>query len=114
MKMIRFESDAGAPVTMSDEFALAFIRMMGHSPSVPGAILAADIADALEGLRSGVQAEQQRADEAAPPEEADAGGDDEPPPVRLSTRAFPLVRLLEAAARERKDLMWQRFDGVYI
>lgn len=110
MSMVRFESDAGAPVTMSEELALRFVRMSGHHETVPGAIVADDIPDALASLRRAVAMEQQATDDAASPGQED----DDEPPVSLSTRAFPLVRLFEAAARKRKDLLWDRFDGVYI
>jgi hypothetical protein len=109
MSMVRFVSDAGAPVTMSDELARRFIRMTGHHDSLPGAIVADDIPAALASLRRAVAMEQQASDEAGGRDE-----DDDEPQVSLSTRAFPLLRLLEAAARRRKDLLWERFDGVFI
>lgn len=110
MAMIRFESDAGAPVTMSEELALQFIRMSGHLDKIPGAIVAEDVPEALASLRRAVSLEQKATDDRA----STGQEDDDEPPVSLSTRAFPLVKLLEAAARKRKDVLWQRFDGVYI
>ena len=40
--------------------------------------------------------------------------DDDEPVIKLSTRAYPLLKLLEAADREQKDLLWERFSGVFI
>lgn len=111
MKMIRFESNAGAPVTMHEDLALMFIRMTGHQDTVPGAIVAEDIPQALSRLRQRVAEAAQNPDTSGVPE--DELEDDEAP-VKLPTRAFPLVKLLEAAERQHKDLLWDRFDGVYI
>lgn len=108
--MIRFESEAGAPVTMAEELALRFIRMSGHHETVPGAIAAEDVPQALARLRQAVATAQ-----ASPEDERqDEQQDDDERPVSLSTRAFPLVQLLEATARKKKDVLWRRFDGVYV
>lgn len=109
MNMIRFESNAGAPVTMDEDLAVAFIRMTGHQVTVPGAIVAEDMAEALAQLRDGLaNAPQDQAESAGPVD------DDDEPVIKLSTRAYPLLKLLEAADREQKDLLWDRFSGVFI
>ena len=78
------------------------LRMMGHSETVPGAILAEDVPAALDRLK--------RAIEGAPArnESRQAEGEDsDEPPVSLAHRALPLIELLTAAVRQKADVMWK-------
>jgi hypothetical protein len=71
---------------------------MGNSGAVPGALLAKDIPRALERLKSAVAA--------APGEE---GKDrDGQPKVSLRQRAYPLIDLLERAAKAGADVLWDK------
>ena len=97
--LVRFDSKVGTLTTFGD-VAVKLLRLMGQSGSVPGAILAADIPAALERLRSGVSA----AREPPAPRSRDR---DEEPPVNLSQRAFPLIELLERAAKNGADVIWE-------
>lgn len=96
--LVTFTTPAYADITMFGDVALSLLKMMGHSATVPGALLADDIAPALERLKTGV------AGTAAPAADTD---DDEAPPVSLAHRALPLIQLLEAAAKSGKDVMWK-------
>jgi hypothetical protein len=96
--LIRFDSKAGT-ITMFGDIAVKLLRMMGQSGSVPGAILAQDIQPALERLR------QAASGEAQPPADKKSGDDTEPK-VGLRQRAFPLIELLERAAKQNADVMW--------
>jgi hypothetical protein len=99
--LITFRTKAHADITMFGKIALSLIRLMGHSGSVPGAILAEDLPEAVARLRAGVQA---HADEPTPgPGEKD---DSDEPKVSLSHRALPLIELLEAAQRDGSNVMW--------
>ena len=100
--LITFRTKAYADITMFGEVALTLIRLMGHSGSVPGAILAEDIPAALVRLRAAA------ADPVAPAPGPKSGpGDDaDEPPVTLSHRALPLIALLEAAERDGCNVMW--------
>lgn len=98
--LIKFDSSAGT-LTMFGDIALQLLQLAGHSGTVPSAILAADLPDAIRRLEQGLGTvvEPVRPDE------------DEPgavPAVRLRQRAFPLMELLEAAARGGNDVMWDR------
>ncbi|MDB5866946.1 MAG: hypothetical protein JWO70_4752 [Betaproteobacteria bacterium] len=97
--LIRFDSKAGT-ITMFGDVAINLLRMMGQSGSVPGAILAKDIPPALERLRQSVSGER---DPAAKPK-ADEDGE---PKVGLRQRAFPLIELLERAAKQNADVIWE-------
>jgi hypothetical protein len=95
------------------EPALALLRLGGHSGTVPGAVLEADLPAFLARLRSGLAI---HGDEYSPPpapsdEQADSVEKDDEPrerPVRLRLRAVPLLEMIETAVRQHSDLMWER------
>jgi hypothetical protein len=64
---------------------------------VPSAILPEEIPQALRQLRGALQEEP-------PPHAASEG---EEPPVSLSSRAYPLVKMLEASLAEECEVMWE-------
>jgi hypothetical protein len=97
--LIRFDSKTGT-ITMFGDVAINLLRMMGQSGSVPGAILAKDIPAALERLRQSVSGE--RAPAAGPKTD-----EDNEPKVGLRQRAFPLIELLERAAKQNTDVIWE-------
>ena len=97
--LVKFDSKAGTITTFGD-VAVKLLRMMGQSGSVPGAILAQDIPAAVERLRQGVGAQRE-------PEATRSNRDDEEPKVNLSQRAFPLIELLERAAKIGADVIWE-------
>lgn len=100
--LVRFDSPAGG-FSMFGDIAVTLLKMMGHSGTVPGAILAQDIPPALQRLKAAVAA--------APEPQVDqssADREDSEPPVSLRQRAFPLVELLERAARTGSDVLWDR------
>ena len=95
--LVTFTTDAYADITMFGDVAQAMLKMMGHSGTVPSAILAADVPAALSRLTAGVEAAK-----AAPPID-----DEDEPQVSLSNRALPLINLLTAAAQDGCDVMWK-------
>jgi hypothetical protein len=97
--LVTFTTDAYADITMFGEVAHTLLKMMGHSATVPGAILATDVAEALRKLTLAVEAEKD-----LPPVEVD---DENEPAVSLSNRALPLINLLTAAAKADANVMWK-------
>ena len=100
--LVTFTTDDYGDVIMFGDVALAMLRMMGHTPTVPGAILAADVPAALARLRAAIAATKDN-----PPvvdEDQEAPGE---PAVSLSNRALPLINLLEAAAKSNSRVMWK-------
>jgi hypothetical protein len=98
---------------MHGEAAVALLRLMGHSGTVPGAILAADLRPALAALRKGLETSGDAIVPTPPPRPAHEQEEDEPhkpsiEAVRLRTRAVPLIDLLERAIAGGSDLMWER------
>ena len=96
--LVRFDSKAGQ-ITMFGDVAVKLLRMMGQSGAIPGAILAADIPGAVQRLRQSVGMEPASAGEQTP--------DEGETPVALSQRAFPLIELLERAAKSGADVIWE-------
>lgn len=97
--LVTFTTDAHADITMFGDVALALLKMMGHSATVPGAILAADVPVALRRLTAALDAEKTK-----PPVE-DKHAED--PVVSMANRGLPLISLLTAAAKAGRNVMWQ-------
>lgn len=100
--LVTFSSPAYADITMFGDVAIQLLKLMGHSGTVPSALLAKDIQVALERLRSALETHTQL----APPRNSSDNEDDEPE-VTLPHRALPLIELLKASAKEECDVMWQ-------
>src|SRR4051812_35375222 len=100
---IKFDSEAGT-FTMNSDIAVQLLKAMGHSGTVPSAILPADIPKALARLKAAVNADTSKS---GPAVEADEGDRTEVP-VSLRQRAFPLIDLLSRAAAKGSEVMWAR------
>ena len=104
--IVTFSTRVGA-FTMHGDAAMTLLRAMGHSGTVPGAILAADLPAAL---RSCAHARGPGGRARAPPAIAPAESDDDDeekrePPIPLRTRAVPLLEMIETAIARDSDLM---------
>lgn len=106
--IVKFSTRTGA-LTMHGDAAVALLKAMGHSGTVPGAILAADLPAALASLQKSLE---EQAHAPPPPPQPEATEDDEDrerePPVTLRMRALPLIDMLETAIAGDSDLMWER------
>lgn len=103
--LITFQTKAWSHVTLFGEVAQTLLQMMGRSGTVPGALLADDVAAALARLQQALAAaEPTEKPQARAPQEED---DDAEPPIGLRLRAYPLIQLLSAAAQQRCDVMWE-------
>lgn len=105
--IVKFSTRAGA-LTMHGDAAVALLRAMGHSGTVPGAILAAELPAALERLQQFL-ARQAAAPPPAEPDAAEEEGEERErePPVSLRMRAVPFIDMLETAIARGSDLMWE-------
>ena len=57
--LVTFSCPAYADITMFGDVAVRLIKLMGHSGTVPGALLAADVQAALARLEAAVEADTQ-------------------------------------------------------
>ena len=98
--LVRFDSRVGG-FTMFGDIAVQLLKMMGHSGTVPSALLAKDISQALARLEAALAGAP-----AATAEARDEG--DETPKVSLRQRAYPLIELLARAAQTDSDVLWDK------
>jgi hypothetical protein len=97
--LVTFTTKAYADITMFGDVAIAMLKMMGHSGTVPGAIRAEDVPTALGRLTAAVNVG------ASTPPHVDKDADE--PAVSTAHRALPLIDLLTAAAKDGCDVMWK-------
>ena len=102
--LVTFETKAHANITMFGEVAVALLKLMGHSGTVPGALLAEDVPAALERLRTAVSENADVPLDPSPPKGDKDEGEERH--VSLAHRALPLIQLLEAAAAAKENVMW--------
>lgn len=107
--IVKFSTRAGA-LTMHGDAAVTLIRAMGHTGTVPGAILVAELPTALARLKSSSEA---RGHEPLPQPGGAALRNDRDdaerePTVTLRMRALPLIEMIENALARDSDLMWER------
>lgn len=105
--LVTFHTQAYADILMFGDIAVQLLKLMGHSGTVPGALVAEDVPEALDRLKKAIAAQP----EAVPEKEKKYPDDkdEEPePPVSLAHRALPLIELLTAAAKARCDVLWDR------
>ncbi len=98
--LVTFSCPAYANITMFGDIAVGFLKMMGHSGSVPGAILAEDLPKALKRLKAGIDDEKKYTET--------ADDDDQETAISLSHRALPLIELLTAAIEADCHIMWDQ------
>lgn len=99
--LVTFSCDAHENIMMFGDVAQRLLKMMGHSGTVPSAILADEVPEALANLQQALtRANTQSASVAKPLDEED---DD----VSLANRAWPLLELLRHAAQHKCNVMWR-------
>lgn len=102
--LVTFTTDVFADITMFEKDAHTMLKMMGHSGTVPSAILAEDVPAALNRLTAAINSEN-----ASLLIDEDEGEDEDTnePVVSLANRALPLINLLTAAANKGCNVMWK-------
>ena len=100
--LIKFDSEVGS-FTMAGDIAVQLLKAMGHSGTVPSAILPGDIPNALARLKLAVNASPGSAAESSSSDDKDQ----KEAKVSLRQRAFPLIDLLTRAAAKGAEVMWK-------
>lgn len=99
--IVTFKTKAYPDIIMFGKVAKRLLSLMGHSGTVPSALLTADIGAARSRLLAGLE---ESGDQVVKVEREEREGE---PKVTLSQRALPLLELLAAAEREGDDVYWE-------
>jgi Domain of unknown function (DUF1840) len=110
LMIVTFRSKAHADIMMFGDIAVNLLKLMGHSGTVPGALLAEEVPTALDHLRKAIAAHKAVAHKATVEDESDSAQNDDPGErtVNLVHRALPLIELLEASVTAKCDVMWDQ------
>jgi hypothetical protein len=108
--IVTFRSKAHADIIMFGDIAISLLKLMGHSGTVPSALLAEDVPAALERLKTAIAAHKATVeDESDSVQDDDDDNDDsDERMVNLAHRALPLIELLEASATAKCNVMWDK------
>ena len=96
--LVTFRTRAYADITMFGDVAKKLLKLMGHSGTIPSAILPEDLPAALARLEAAVVASK------AAEQQGDPDADNYQP--GLAQRALPLINLLQAAIAANAEVMW--------
>lgn len=100
--LVTFSCEEYENITMFGDVAKKLLSLMGHSATVPGAIVADDIPVALSNLKKGI-----KQDNFGNNSENQLDDEDDEPPISLAHRAVPLIGMLEAAIKKKCSIMWK-------
>lgn len=98
--LVTFKTDTYPNITMFGDDALAMLKMMGHSATVPGSIRAEDVASALDQLKAAIDRQK------SPPPVVPK--DEQEPVISMAHRGMPLIDLLSAAVKANDYVMWDK------
>ena len=101
--LVRFTCEAHGDVIMFGDIAKRLLSMMGHSGTIPSAIATEDVPAVLERLKQALESVRETVVEEEPDTDEEQVKE---PPISISVRAFPLIELLTAAAKEECSVMW--------
>lgn len=102
--LVTFTCDAHENITMFGDDALYLLKLMGHSGTVPSAILAADVPDALNKLTQAIEREKTKS---LPMLKTSGEDEDDDSAVSIVHRALPLMALLQDAIKHKCNVMWK-------
>ncbi|MPS47966.1 DUF1840 domain-containing protein [Methylobacillus sp.] len=98
--LVTFSTARYSDIMLFGDVAKQLLQLMGHSGTIPGAILAADVPHALQRLQRALES-------AGGPDGAEPTGDGEARHISLKQRALPLVELLQSAITNQSDVTWK-------
>ena len=98
--LVTFTCNAHENITMFGSVALRLLKMMGQSGTVPSAIVAENVPEALARLTTAIEQEKITSQTTSPSE-------DDEQDVSLVHRAMPLINLLKNAAAQQCSVLWK-------
>ncbi|MFM8340312.1 MAG: DUF1840 domain-containing protein [Fluviibacter sp.] len=107
--LVRFSSQATANLLMFDDVARSLLTVIGKSPTQRGVITIDEMPTALTHLHQLVEQEKRLKEGCEPREETPIPdvGIEPHALIGLSVRARPLIKALEQALREKKEITWE-------
>ena len=105
LMIVTFRSKAHADIIMFGDIAVKLLKLMGHSGTVPSALIAEEVPTALDHLKKAIAANKAVA-LARDANRLRKNDDSSEHTVNLAHRALPLIELLAAAATAKCDVMW--------
>lgn len=99
--MITFSTDAYENISYFTDVAKSLLTLMGHSGTVPGALKAEEVSNALANLQQGLGGVAKSNTSSVLDND-----DDNEPKIGLAKRAIPLINLLQAAIKKDCDVLW--------
>ena len=108
MSLVRFSSKAAGEIFMFEDNAHRIFEILGKDATPKGIVTAEQVPAALAALRAAVEEERRLAVANGPgannPDDQQSG--ENPQFIRLGQRAFPLIDMLERAAKKKVDVLW--------
>ena len=101
--IVTFRTKPHGDITYLGDVALELLRIMGRSDTIPSAMYAEDIPEALAKLKSAVEADESSC---GVEEAVDERGEDSEAAISLQHRVLPLIQLLEAAHEANSPVSW--------
>lgn len=96
--LVTFSCKAHANITLFGDVAIQLLKMMGKSDTIPSAMMADEVPEALEKLRQSID----RLPKAAAQDDAQGEAS-----VSIAHRALPLIELLQDAVDKSCHVMWK-------
>lgn len=103
--MVTFTTKSSPDIMYVNDIAQQLLRLMGHSGSVPGAVLPDDIPKYLENLERELNNHTNLHGQQA--SRTPLEGEDEETAISLSTRARPLIDLLISGLDHNDPVSWK-------
>ncbi|MDF1758489.1 MAG: DUF1840 domain-containing protein [Legionellaceae bacterium] len=100
--LVTFYCNAYENITMFGDVAKKILNFMQHSGEVPGAIVAKEVPNALESLKTAI--DKHKSIQSHLPNFTQ---EDEEPDIGIEKRAVPIIALLEAAVKAKCDVLWR-------
>lgn len=97
--LVTFKTDVHADIIMFGDAALALLKIMGHSGTIPSALDAEDVPAALKRLQAAI--------ELGGNAESSNTKDNAEPHISIAKRALPLIELLTKAAAAKTYVIWE-------
>lgn len=105
--LVTFHSKAAAQITYFGDIAATLLKLMGQSGTLPGALLTADVPAAIIRLQQELAASAPL-QQGGHSDQPDATDRDAALPLQLQLRAYPLLQMLSAAARQGHAVTWEK------